>query len=379
MNPFYNLVNMSNQRMLSRSYNYCNNIGQNNLYCVFNIKSIPEPEPCVEPNYDTISGTVLVVGGCGYVGSNAIEFLYSRCPNLNFVNIDNLSGLGSNTNNISATIRNDANRYQFINCSMQDNTTITNILSNTYFGGNKIDLILLLAAYLPWQPSLNLDGFIQNNVTNIRSFLDTCQPFCVSNQIKQVIYQSTMMAYICDQNSVSTIPYTSFDYVNTDYSVTKSWATNLMLNYSKTIPITTIFPAHVFGGINQHKQDIFYLVQDTLSAGHNIRLQNKYKTHKDAWVHIYDLCKWYAILLLDGPKQQQVRLVNPTQIFTLYDTVSKIIIKLTGTNNPDDYIDFVDGEVVLPLNMDYNVNPDMNKCYIPKLTLNSEIENLPLP
>ena len=379
MNPFYMLIGLSNQRMLGRTSGYCRQSNDYSLGCALGVPNLTPPNPCPSIDFSSLNGTILVVGGCGYVGSNAISFFYNNCPNVKLVSMDNLSGVGAAETNIPLSIRSDTNRYAFIQASMQDSVAVTNILSASYFGSNKIDTIIHLAAYLPWQPGLDLDDFVQNNVTNTRAFLDACEPFCISGQVKHIIYQNTMMSYICAGNSIGTNPYINLDYINSDYAISKSWAASLMLNYSKTMPISTVFPGHVFGGINQHQYDLFYLVQNTITAGQKVQLPIKYTTHYDAWIHVDDLSKWYGILLLEGANYKKVRLVNPTQRFTTYDTVSKIIRQLTGTSNPDNYITFTSGEITLPLINDFTVNGDMNLCYVPALTLDAEIASMPLP
>ena len=63
-----NYVLYSNPKQLNRIYNYCNSTTSDPIACVF---GTTEPEnPCFpEAPYD-LSGTLLIVGGLGYIGVN---------------------------------------------------------------------------------------------------------------------------------------------------------------------------------------------------------------------------------------------------------------------------------------------------------------------
>jgi len=320
----------------------------------------------------SITGTILIIGGAGYVGSNFIDYIYNNQPNLNIVNADNLTSLGSSADNINSTIRNDASRYSFIQCNMNDAKAMNALLNSR----PDINYVLILAAYLPYQPT-NQTYFIKNNLLSLIACLDILKPFCTSSQIEHILYQSSMISYINGNGMNDETPYQNLGYVLNSYDTTKTMASEIIFKYALEMPITSIYPSHIFGGINQHKQDVFWGVQLAIQAGQKVPLSIEWQTHNDLWVSVLDLIAIYIHILDEGSLGKKYRVVNPTQKFPLYDTVVDIIIQLTGTATPDNFIEFNTDPVSLPTDTDFTISPDIPISLIPSITVQSEINNMP--
>ena len=61
--------------------------------------------------------TILVTGGCGFIGSNFINYYYAIHKHVRIVNIDALYYCASEEN-ISSDIRSDKDRYSFYNIDL---------------------------------------------------------------------------------------------------------------------------------------------------------------------------------------------------------------------------------------------------------------------
>ena len=61
---------------------------------------------------------ILVTGGCGFIGSNFINYTVVKYPQYNFVNIDAMYYCASH-DNIEESVRN-SNNYKFVEGKIQD-------------------------------------------------------------------------------------------------------------------------------------------------------------------------------------------------------------------------------------------------------------------
>jgi nucleoside-diphosphate-sugar epimerase len=373
----YKSVNQSNQLQLNRIYNFCKNT-VDPIECVFGAP-IPDKSCFPESPYN-LSGTLLVVGGLGYIGVNTINTIFSQFPNLNFVVLDNLSASNANPLNINQPIRDDS-RYIFINGNMNDVSVVQGILDGTSTGLQPVTLILHLAAYLPWQDASN-SQFIQNNVNSLNTFLETCAPYCETGQIQNILYQSSLLAII-----ESSFVFNSTNYTNTFptppniYSTTKAAAAEIASYYNRIgnrMPITIMFPSHVFGGTNQNPNDALLYYQTQLQDGNKLLVSPYFNINYDNWISVVDVINAYILILLKGYDGSTYNLVNPSQTFTYLDTQVKIIRQLKPGQPVSDWLESTNQIGFLAVQAKGFIKPSNLPCFNPIITLDSEIKNMPI-
>ena len=68
---------------------------------------------------------ILITGGCGFIGSNFIHYLFNNLQNVNIVNIDNLTYAG-NEKNLKEI--NSKDSYTFYRGDISDENLINEIL-----------------------------------------------------------------------------------------------------------------------------------------------------------------------------------------------------------------------------------------------------------
>jgi dTDP-D-glucose 4,6-dehydratase len=78
---------------------------------------------------------LLVTGGCGFIGSNFINYIFNKNPNINIINIDAMYYCASE-DNIDINIRSDK-RYTFIKGNITSEDLINMILITF-----KIDIVI---------------------------------------------------------------------------------------------------------------------------------------------------------------------------------------------------------------------------------------------
>jgi len=119
---------------------------------------------------------ILLTGGAGYIGSHATIALLEGSHKVTV--IDNLS-----TGN-KKLIPPSAN---FVNCNINDVTTISEILQK-----EKFDALMHFAGYIEVEESVsNPKKYFDNNTKNSKILFDTC----IKNNLKNIIFSSTAAAY----------------------------------------------------------------------------------------------------------------------------------------------------------------------------------------
>jgi len=89
------------------------------------LKKYPKPELNIINEENTI---LLITGGCGFIGSNFINYISTKLDKIRIINIDNLNYC-SNINNVSKEMRESA-RYKFIKADLKNYDLIENIVFN---------------------------------------------------------------------------------------------------------------------------------------------------------------------------------------------------------------------------------------------------------
>ena len=118
--------------------------------------------------------TVIVTGGCGFIGSNFIHYLVKNHPDYRIVNIDKLTYAG-NPNNLES-IKNHPG-YFFEKCDISDRTGI-----NRIFRKYNPDFIVNFAAESHVDRSiLYPDLFIDSNIKGTQVLLDEARKLWLEN------------------------------------------------------------------------------------------------------------------------------------------------------------------------------------------------------
>jgi len=127
---------------------------------------------------------ILLTGGAGYIGSHVLLSILEN--NHQVTVIDDLS-----TGHKSLIPDN----ISHINCKMEDNEKVSNILCN-----NNFDLLLHFAGYIKVEESVqNPEKYFKNNTDNAIKLFETCHKY----GLKNIIFSSTAAAYGNPKNSGS--------------------------------------------------------------------------------------------------------------------------------------------------------------------------------
>ena len=121
---------------------------------------------------------VLITGGCGFIGSNFINFYFYQNDKINIINIDNLNYC-ANKNNITEKIQN-SDRYTFIKGNICDSKIIIDILHKY-----NVDTVIHFAAQSHVQNSFeNSLQYTNDNIVGTHTLLECSRKY---NKISKFI------------------------------------------------------------------------------------------------------------------------------------------------------------------------------------------------
>lgn len=180
-------------------------------------------ESLIEYKKHSINQTLLITGGCGFIGSNMLIYLYENYPKMRIINVDSITYCSSE-NNVPENIRLDSYRYKYYKASICDRK-----MMNEVFAKNKIDTVLHFAAETHVDKSFNSSlVFTKTNVLGTHTLL---QVSMLSNHpLKKFIHISTDEVYGDTDYEQQVIESNKLNPTN-PYSATKAGAEALVNSY----------------------------------------------------------------------------------------------------------------------------------------------------
>ena len=176
----------------NRSNNYLDTTKLEKLYPdIPNIKTsikniLTKYKKITNLNYLHSCKALLVTGGCGFIGSNFINILHKKYPNINIINIDALYYC-ANIDNIDIEIRNSSN-YTFIKGNVASENLVSHILE--YYN---IDTVIHFAAQTHVQTSFtDAIQYTKDNVFGTHNLLECCRKY---GKLNKFIHVSTDEVY----------------------------------------------------------------------------------------------------------------------------------------------------------------------------------------
>tara|TARA_B100001287_G_C22669306_1_gene524471 strand:- start:970 stop:1950 length:981 start_codon:yes stop_codon:yes gene_type:complete len=155
---------------------------------------------------------ILLTGGAGYIGSHVVLDLLDKGHQV-FV-IDDLST--GNKELIPSSVN-------FVNCNVNDNEKITNIISN-----NNFDILMHFAGFIQVEESVEkpLKYFENNTDNSIKLFKN-----CIKNNLNKIIFSSTASVYGYNELSNNILEETNLK-PNNPYAESKLRAEKYLLSES---------------------------------------------------------------------------------------------------------------------------------------------------
>ena len=278
---------------------------------------------------------ILVTGGCGFIASNFINYIFKKYPDYLIVNLDAMYYC-ANENNVLPEFRNIPN-YKFIKGNLQSIDLVKFILTEY-----SIDHIVHFAAQSHVQNSFtsSLD-YTHDNVLGTHTLLECCKEH---KNIKKIIHVSTDEVY--GESLEDDMKHEgSILYPTNPYAATKAGAELIAMSYIKSynLPIVITRGNNVYGP-NQYPEKLIPLFIKQLKSGNPVTIQGDGSARR-SFLHIDDTCSAFDIILHKGVIGEIYNIgTNPGESEYTVMEIAKLLIELIVPKEEikyDDYIKYI--------------------------------------
>lgn len=281
---------------------------------------------------------VLITGGNGFIGSNFLNYMVNKYPNVNFHNYD--------CNYYCSSKKNTENLNNKNNYKSYDNKIQSLDLLLSLFKFEKIDTVIHFAAQSHVSNSFtNSLEFTNDNIIGTHILLEAIRIFKENNNIKfnKFIYISTDEVYgdndTFDKYDIKT-ESSELNPTN-PYAATKAAAEMLVKSYfhSFKIPIIIVRSNNVYGKYQYYEKVIPKFIYQALN-NKKITIQGNNGLNRRCFLYIDDFISGLEIILIKG-KINEIYNIGSGYEITIIDLAKKIIMMTNDKINYDNY-DFND-------------------------------------
>ena len=234
---------------------------------------------------------LLITGGCGFIGSNYIHFLFETEPDVTIVNLDKLTYAGNPANLASVAAAHGGKRYIFVQADIADEAVVADILKK-----HTIDAVVHFAAESHVDRSINDSApFITTNVVGTHRLIEACR----RQGIGRFVHVSTDEVYGSlgpDGRFTEETPLAP----NSPYSASKASSDLLVRAYYHTFG----FPAVITRCSNnygpyQFPEKLIPLMIAKAERDEPLPVYGDGRNVRD-WIHVRDHCRGVHLALTKG-------------------------------------------------------------------------------
>jgi len=279
---------------------------------------------------------LLVTGGCGFIGSNFINYYFNKSNFSSIVNLDAMYYCAAE-DNIKKYIRNDT-RYVFINENLCNGEKIESILKKY-----NITHVIHFAAQSHVQNSFEDSiKFTYDNILGTHTLLEACRKF---KKIQKFIHVSTDEVYGESMLTVDEKHKTEHSILcpTNPYAATKAGAELIAQSYqhSYKMPIIITRGNNVYGR-NQYPEKLIPKFIKLLNENKKVTIQGN-GTSVRAFLHAYDTAKAFEIILEKGEIGEIYNIGCDENMEYSVLSIAKILISMIKkTDCFEDWIEFVE-------------------------------------
>lgn len=279
---------------------------------------------------------LLVTGGCGFIGSNFINYYFYKNPNVEIINIDAMYYCANETN-ISQEIR-DSTRYKLVKgnlCSID----LLRLILETY----KIDTIIHFAAQSHVQNSF--DDSIQytnDNILGTHTLLEVSRKY---GKIQKFIHISTDEVYgesMIKEDEIKKTENTILCPTN-PYAATKAAAELIAQSYyfSFKMPIIITRGNNVYGP-NQYPEKLIPRFIEQLQNDRPVTIQGD-GTNLRAFLHVLDVCSALECVINQGLVGEIYNIGSDEHHeYSVTEIAYKLIHLIKNTDEYDKWITYIE-------------------------------------
>ena len=285
---------------------------------------------------------LLVTGGCGFIGSNFVNFIFPLKEALGIIKLVNLDAMYycASEEYINTSVRKDTN-YFFIKGNTGNKELIDNILES-----HKITHVINFAAQSHVCNSFsNPIQYTQDNIFGTHILLDCCYKYhSKTKNICRFIHISTDEVYgESSETDTASQKKTEASVLcpTNPYAATKAGAELLVQSYyhSFNFPIIITRSNNIYGK-NQYHEKLIPKFIKLLKEGKKLTIHGKGETIR-SFLHVDDLCEAFKLVLTNG-KIGDIYNIGSEDEYTVLDVAKILLRKIKNTDNLDENIEFVE-------------------------------------
>ena len=239
--------------------------------------------------------SVLITGGCGFIGSNFVRHFYHAHPDYFIVNLDLLSYCGNPENLLDIerleSMDHRQKRYVFVHGDICNVPFMESLFKEYHF-----DLVIHFAAESHVDRSIFSDvDFVRTNIEGTRALIEAARRY----QLPRFIHISTDEVYgsIAKGHAKEEAPLQP----SNPYAASKAGVDLLIQAYMKT----HAFPAIIVRGSNnygpyQYPEKLIPLAITNLIEGKKVPIHGN-GHHVRSWLHVNDFCRAIDLAAHEAP------------------------------------------------------------------------------
>lgn len=280
--------------------------------------------------------TLLVTGGCGFIGSNFINYYFPKQSNLKLVNLDVMYYCASEEN-VSPEIRSSPN-YTFVKCDLCNFNGVLEVLET-----HSITHVIHFAAQSHVQNSFEDSiKYTHDNVLGTHTLLECARKY---GKIKKFIHVSTDEVYGESMNSVGERKKTEHSILcpTNPYAATKAGAELIAQSYchSYKMPIIITRGNNVYGP-NQYPEKLIPLFIKLLKEDKKVTIQGDGSTVR-AFLHSQDTARAFEAILEKGQLGEIYNIgCDEGMEYSVMDIAKILIREIKNTTNYDEWIEYIE-------------------------------------
>uniref|UniRef100_A0A0R3RMM3 dTDP-D-glucose 4,6-dehydratase n=1 Tax=Elaeophora elaphi TaxID=1147741 RepID=A0A0R3RMM3_9BILA len=224
--------------------------------------------------------SMLITGGCGFIGCNFINSMFQKWHTTRFINIDKLMCEIRETN-VAAQVR-QSSRYKFFKATIRDIDLLLRLLQDY-----QIDTVIHFAAVTHVDKSyVDRIGTIEENVLSMATLLEAIA--FRYNGIKRFVHISTDEIY--GESEEGSVPKTEYSLLNptNPYAASKACCETILNAYwhSYKIPFVMVRMNNVYGP-NQTQSKLIPKFISLAIEGKPYPLMGD-GMHRRSWIYVDD-------------------------------------------------------------------------------------------
>lgn len=277
---------------------------------------------------------ILVTGGCGFIGSNFLNYCVNKYPQYNFVNIDAMYYCASH-DNIEETVRN-SNNYKFIEGKIQDISLIKYILKT-----ENITHIIHFAAQSHVDNSFeNSLQYTEDNVKGTHVLLE-----CVRQVNKDIVFLHFSTDEVYGESNLDEDPKNEMSVLcpTNPYAASKAAAEMYVNSYIHSYGLKCIITRgnNVYGP-NQYPEKLIPKFIKLLKNGDKLTIHGDGSSLR-SFIHVLDICSAVDTILHNGIIGQVYNIGSEPEYEKSVLDVAKILVKkIKNDDDYEKYLEFVE-------------------------------------